>query len=64
MVLTLELETLFLEALNASQIYQITSKVYFVKGLVNSILTYVPNMIHIYPNSLWVLFHSIFNDLF
>ena len=27
----------------------------FVKGLANSILTYVPNMIHIYPNnlSLW-----------
>ena len=24
----------------------------FVKGLANSILTYVPNMIHIYPNNL------------
>ena len=26
-------------------------KVCFVKGLANSILTYVPNMIHICPNS-------------
>ena len=31
------------------------SKVRFVKGLANSTLTYVPNMIHICPNnlSLW-----------
>ena len=50
MYLTLELETLFLEALNTSYIYPITSKVRFVKGLANSILTCVPNMIHICPN--------------
>ena len=50
MDLTIELETLFLEALNISWIYPITSKVHFVKGLANSILTYVPNMIHICPN--------------
>ena len=50
MALTLELETLFLETLNTSQIYQITNKVRFVKGLANSILTYVPKMIHICPN--------------
>ena len=42
MVLTLELETLFLEAL----------KVRFVKELANSIMTYVSNMIYIYPNNL------------
>ena len=55
MVLTLGLETLFLEVLNTFQIYQITSKVRFVKRLVNSSLTYVPNMIHICSNnlSLW-----------
>ena len=52
MALTLELETLFLEVLNTSYIYQITSKMRFVKGLVNSTLTYVPNMIHICPNNL------------
>ena len=50
MGLTPELETLFLEALNTSQIYPIISKVHFIKRLVNSILTYVPNMIHICPN--------------
>ena len=50
MGLTLELETLFLEVLNTSSIYPITSKVHFVKELANSILTYVPNMIHICPN--------------
>ena len=44
MALTLELETLFLKALNTSQIYPITSKVRFVKGLANSKLTYVPNI--------------------
>ena len=44
MVLTLILETLFLEALNTSQIYLIISKVCFVKGLANSNLTYVPNI--------------------
>ena len=32
MVLTLEFEILFLEALNSSQIYPVTSKVCFVKG--------------------------------
>ena len=32
--------------------YLITSNVCFVKGLANSILTYVPNMIHICPNNL------------
>ena len=37
MVLTLELETLFLEALNTSQIYPITSEIHFVKGLANYI---------------------------
>ena len=44
MVLTLELETLFLEVLNTSYIYPITSKVRFVKGLANSKLTHVPNI--------------------
>ena len=44
MALTLELETLFLEALNTSKIYPITSKVCFVKGLAKSKLTYVPNI--------------------
>ena len=44
MALTLNLETLFLEVLNTSWIYLITSKVRFVKGLVNSILTYVSNI--------------------
>ena len=44
MALTLDLEILFLEALNISYIYLITSKVRFVKGLANSILTYVPNI--------------------
>ena len=43
MILTLELETLFLQILNTSYISPIISKVRFVKGLVNSILTYVPN---------------------
>ena len=43
MFYTLELETLFLEILNTSYIYPIISKVGFVKGLANSILTYVPN---------------------
>ena len=52
MALTLELETLFLEVLNTSYIYPITSKVHFVKRLANSILTYVSNMIHICPNNL------------
>ena len=51
MALTLELETLFLETLNTSWIFPIISKVHFVKGLANSILTYVPNMIHICPNT-------------
>ena len=37
MALTLELETLFLEALNTYQIYLNTSKVRFVKGLANYI---------------------------
>ena len=37
MVLTLELETKFLEVLNTSQIYPNTSKVCFVKGLANYI---------------------------
>ena len=44
MALTLDLETLFLEAINTSQIYPITSKVHFVKGLANSNLTYVLNI--------------------
>ena len=46
MALTLELETLFLEVLNTSYIYPITSKVRFVKKLANYIkyLTYVPNI--------------------
>ena len=44
MVLTLELETLFFEILNTSEIYPITSKVHFVKGLANSKLTYIPNI--------------------
>ena len=52
MSLTLRLETLFLEVLNTSYIYQITSKMRFVKGLVNSTLTYIPNMIHICPKNL------------
>ena len=38
------LELLFFEILNTSQIYPITSKVRFVKGLANSNLTYVPNI--------------------
>ena len=50
MALTLGLEALFLEVLNTSYIYQITSKVHFVKGLANFTLTYIPNMIHICPN--------------
>ena len=50
MALTLELEILSLKALNTSLIYPITSKVGFVKGLANSILTYFLNMIHICPN--------------
>ena len=52
MALTLDLETLFLKALNTSYIYPITSKVCFVKGLANYInfLTYISNMIHICPN--------------
>ena len=50
MTLTLELETLFLEVLNTSQICPITSKVRFIKELANFILTYVPNMIHICHN--------------
>ena len=37
MALTLELATLFLEALNTSYIYSIKSKVHFVKGLTNYI---------------------------
>ena len=37
MTLTFKLETLFLEALNTSYIYPITSKVRFVKGLANYI---------------------------
>ena len=43
MTLTLDLETLFLEALNTSWIYPITSKVRFVKELADYILTYVSN---------------------
>ena len=31
---------------------------HFIKGLANSILTYVPNMIHICPNSLLYLIAS------
>jgi len=50
MVLTFGFELLFLEALNTSWIYPITSKVCFVKGLANFTLTYIPNMIHICPN--------------
>ena len=44
MTLTLELEILFLEVLNTFYIYPITSKMHFVKELVNSILTHVPNI--------------------
>ena len=51
MALTLNLETLFLEVLNTSWIYLITSKVRFIKGLVNSIMTYIPNMTHICPHT-------------
>ena len=47
MALTLELETLFLEVLNTSSIYPITSKVSFVKGLANSTMAYVPIVIYI-----------------
>ena len=54
MVLILKLETLFLEALNTSYIYPITSKMHFVKELVNFILTYVPNIIHICPNTVYI----------
>ena len=50
MALTLILELLFLETLNTSQTYLITSKVRFVKGLANSTLIYIPNMIHICAN--------------
>ena len=52
MVLTLGLETLLFEVLNTFEIFPITSKMRFVKGLTNSILTYVSNMIHICPNNL------------
>ena len=52
MALILELEILFYEVLNTSSIHPNTSKVCFVNGLGNSILTCVPNMIHIYPNNL------------
>ena len=51
MTLTLELEILFLEVLNTFYIYPITSKMHFVKELVNSILTHVPKLIHICPNN-------------
>ena len=44
MTLTLELKTIFHEALNTSYIYPITSKVCFVKGLANYKLTYVSNI--------------------
>ena len=42
MTLTLDLNNMFLEVLNSSLIYPITSKVHFVKGLDNYI-KYVPN---------------------
>ena len=40
------LELLFFEVLNTSQIYPITSKVHFVKGLtkLHKMLTYIPNI--------------------
>ena len=56
MTLTLELKTLFLETLNTSYIYPIISKVHFVKGLVNSILIYILNMIHICPYKMHATF--------
>ena len=36
------------------------SKVRFVKGLANSILTYVPNMIHICPNMIHICPNKIY----
>ena len=45
-----KLEHLFLEVLNSSQIYSITNKVRFVKGLAN-LHNYVSNNSHICPNS-------------
>ena len=42
MALTLDLNNMFLEDLNPSQIYPITSKVRFVKRLANYV-GYVPN---------------------
>ena len=50
MVLTLDLETLFLKVLNTSRSTQLQVQYVLLKGLANSILTYVPNMIHICPN--------------
>ena len=64
MALTLEDETLFLEVLNTSWIYPITSEVRFVKGLVYSILTYVPSMIHICPNTIKLIIFCLFIGLY
>ena len=44
--------------------YPITSKVHFVKELANSILTYVPNMIHICPNTLHAFLLSFMGGAF
>ena len=54
MTLTLELETLFLEVLNISQMYPNTSKVRFVKGLANYIKQrhMFQHVKHICPNNL------------
>ena len=43
MALTFDLNNMFIEVLNPSYIYQITSKVHFVKRLANYI-KYVPNI--------------------
>ena len=61
MALTLGLELLFLEVLNTSYIYQITSKVRFVKGLVNSILIYILRLL---LHSFTYLFMCFFFPLF
>ena len=47
MALTLDLNNMFLEDLNPSQIYSIISKVHFVKRLANYI-EYVPNNLHLW----------------
>ena len=58
MALTLDINNMFLEVLNLSQIYPITSKVHFVKGLTNYI-KYVLNIFSFCQISLF--FFSITN---